>query len=477
MKENLYENLATVIQERIRSGQWHQGDKLPSVRSLAQQQKVSIATVNQCYALLQDKGWIEARPRSGYYVSLDAQDSLQAPRRLHQTPQRPRPATLSQLVMEVQRDASDRQGLSMSSAIPALDFPILRQVQKLFTQLSRTRSVLGTGYDSPEGWPGLRQAIARRAVDSGIMENPDQIITTSGCQNAMYLCLQVLTQRGDIVAVESPGYYGLLQMIEALGLKAIEIPSQFDTGMSLDALKLALEQWPVKAIITVANFSNPTGSQMPDSAKAKLVDLADHFDVPIIEDDLYGELHFAERRPKAVKAFDRNGRVLHCNSVSKTLDPQLRTGWVMPGRYFEALVHRKFIHAVSNPSLPQQVLAEIINTGAYDRHLRQARSTYRQNSLELRDLIARHFPHETRISQPRGGLVAWIELPFSVDTTQLYHEAHHEGILFAPGEMFSARGQYRNCMRISYAQGWSREREQEISRLGEIIKGHLERAA
>lgn len=477
MSQALYQQVADRIQSRIREGHLGLGEKLPSVRKLAATEKVSISTINQAYAQLEDKGWIEARPKSGYYVAQTTQEPLLEPRQLRKKPAKPRPANLSQLVMEVQRDAAERRGQSMSSAIPALDFPILSQVQKLYTQISRTRRILGSGYDGPQGHPDLQQAVARRSIDAGILVHPEDIVTTAGCQNALYLCLQVVTRRGDIVAIESPAYYGVLQMIEALGLKAIEIPARSDTGMSLEALQLALQQWPVRAIITVANYSNPTGSQIPDAAKQDLVNLANRFDVPIIEDDIYGELHFEEVRSRAVKAFDTEGRVLHCCSLSKTLDPQLRTGWCIPGRYLDEFTHHKFIHAVANPSLPQQVAAEIINTGAFDRHLRLARSTYRQRSQELHDLVARHFPPDTRISQPKGGLVSWLELSGGVDTTQLYHAAHQEGILFAPGEMFSTSGLYRNCLRISYAQGWSKEREQQIARLGELINMTREMAA
>lgn len=469
MTATRYARLADQLLQQIREGLLRTGDRLPSVRRLAEQEQVSIATVNMAYAQLADRGWIEARPKSGYFVRKPAGEVLAEPSATLRGAPRPRPANLSQLVMEVQRDAAERKGFSMSSAIPALDFPILGHLRKLYTQVSRTRRILGGGYDAPEGNAALRQQIARRCVEVGVLVPPEGVVTTAGCQNAIYLALQVLTRPGDIVAVESPCYYGLLQMIEALGLRAIEIPTRPDSGMSLEALQLALSEWPVKAILTVANFSNPTGSLMPDDAKAELVALAARHDVPIIEDDLYGDLHFGEQRPRPVKAFDRDGRVLLCSSASKTLDPQLRTGWVLPGRYTEALVHRKFIHAVATPSLPQLVLAEIMNTGVYDRHLRLARDTYRRRSLELHDLVGQFFPRQTRISQPRGGLVAWIELPRGCDTTRLYHRAHEEGILFAPGEMFSTTGQYRHCLRISYAQGWSRERIDQLRRLGELI--------
>ncbi|WP_020409914.1 PLP-dependent aminotransferase family protein [Hahella ganghwensis] len=474
METNLYAQLAEQLTDQIREGVFQVGDRMPSVRELSRRQAVSISTVTTAYGLLEERGWVESRPKSGYYVRRRHEESLAVPRQIRTMP-RPRPANTSQLVMEVQRDVAANKGVSMSAAIPALDFPIVKHVQRTFTQISRTRRLLGVGYDSPEGLPELRQQIARRAVDAGVFVSPEAIITTAGCQNAMALCLRVLTQPGDIVAVESPSYYGLLQMIEAFGLKALEIPSNHETGISLEALQLALEKWPIKALLSVSTFSNPLGSTIPDERKQALIDLLVRYDIPLVEDDIYGDLYFGERRSKAVKAFDPDGRVLLCSSLSKTIDPQLRVGWVMPGRYFEEVVHRKFINTISIPSLQQMVAAEVLAQGTYERHLRQARETYRQRYLRLLDLVAEYFPQETRISRPQGGLVAWFELPNKVNTTELYHRGHAENVFIAPGELFSVTGQYRNCFRLNYAQGWTPEREEAIRKLGSWIKEAMTR--
>ena len=474
METNLYAQLAEQLTEQIREGVFQVGDRMPSVRELSRREDVSISTVTTAYGLLEERGWVEARPKSGYYVRRRQEDTLAVPRQIRTNP-KPRPATTSQLVMEVQREAAARKGISLSAAIPSLDFPIVKHLQRTFTQISRTSRYLGVGYDSPEGLPELRQQIARRAVDAGIFISPEALVTTAGCQNAMALCLRVLTQPGDIVAVESPCYYGLLQMIETFGLKAIEIPAHHETGLSLEALQLALEKWPIKAILSVSTFSNPLGSTIPDERKQALVELLVRYDVPMVEDDIYGDLYFGDRRPKAVKAFDPDGRILLCSSLSKTIDPQLRVGWVMPGRYFEEVVHRKFINFIALPSIQQMVTAEVLAQGIYERHLRQARETYRQRYLRLLDLVAEYFPQETRISRPQGGLVAWFELPSKVNTTELYHRGHAENILIAPGELFSVTGQYRHCFRLNYAQGWTPEREEAIRKLGLWIKEAISR--
>ncbi|TGN40154.1 aminotransferase-like domain-containing protein [Marinobacter confluentis] len=472
METNLYAQLADSLSQQIREGLFRTGDKMPSVRHLARREAVSISTVTTAYSLLEQWGWVEARPKSGYFVARRQDDRLAMPRQVKMKP-RPRAATTSELVMEVQRDSANQKGVSMSAAIPALDFPILGNVQRAFTRLSRTRKYLGVGYDAPEGLPEFRQQIARRAVDAGVHVSPDEIISTAGCQNAMALGLRVLTQPGDIIALESPCYYGLIQMAEAFGLKVIEIPAHHDTGISVEALKLALEKWPIKALVSVATFSNPLGSIIPDERKQELMELLEKYDVPMIEDDIYGELYFGDRRPKSVKAFDRDGRVLLCSSVSKTIDPQLRVGWIMPGRYLEKVTHQKFIQQVSGSTLPQMVTAEIMAQGAYDRHLRQARETYRMRSQQLVDLVSQHFPENTRLSRPKGGLVAWVELPDRVNTTELYHRGRSQNLTIAPGEIFSASGQYKCCFRINFAQGWSPERVAAVQTFGEWIRESL----
>ncbi len=468
MENNLYARLADKMTDQIRSGALLAGERLPSVRQLSKRESVSISTVTAAYNLLEERGWVEARPKSGYYVRRKTREPLAAPS-AHEAHSQPVIATTSQLVMHIQRDGSKPQAISFSRATPALDFPIIRHMEQTFTRLSRTRKHLGLGYTSPEGPYAFRQQIARHAVDAGVTVAPDSIVTTAGSLNAMGLCVQVLTRPGDVVAVESPCYYGILQLIEAHRLKAIEIPTHPETGLSLEALKLAMEQWPLKAVLSVPTFSNPLGCSIPDARKQELVALLEQYQVPLIEDDVYGDLYHGERRSRAVKAFDSQGWVLLCSSLSKTIDPQLRVGWILAERYYEELLHRKFVNMLSTPILPQLVCAEILGQGIYERHLRQAREAYRQRYLRLVDLVSEHFPNVTKISRPQGGIVAWLELPKHVDTTELYRHCWANDVLIAPGEMFSLNNRFRHCFRLNYAPRWTPEREEAIRRLGQWV--------
>ena len=472
MENSLYSQLAEKMTGLIRSGALTAGERLPSVRQLSKREKVSISTVIAAYSLLEEQGWVSVRPKSGYYVRRQVRESLEIPSPAA-VESHPVIATTSQLVMDVQRDACRPHAVSFSRATPAADFPIVRHVQRTYTRVSRTRNHLGLGDTNPEGPYELRQQIAHHAVDAGVAVAPDSIVTTAGCLNAMGLCLQVLTRPEDVVAVESPCYYGILQLIEAYGLKAIEIPAHPDTGLSLEALRLAMEQWPLKAVVTVSSYSNPLGCSIPDNRKKELVALLEQYQVPLIEDDIYGDLYFGERRTRAVKAFDSQGLVLLCSSLSKTIDPQLRVGWILAGRYYEQLLHRKFVNMLSTPVLPQLVCAEVLGQGIYERHLRQAREAYRQRYLRLVDLVAEHFPPETKISRPQGGIVTWLELPRGIDTTELYYDCRNRNILIAPGEMFSLNKQFRNCLRLNYAPRWTAEREDAIRYMGQWVKDRI----
>lgn len=465
----LYEKLASNLIDHIQEGVYRVDEKLPSVRRLAEKEQVSIATVNSAYALLEERGWISAKPKSGYFVRRTGNDDIARPK-LKKLRSRPRAVSSGELVLQVQRDALVKTGTNFGSAVPDLEFDISRVVQKTFSQLARSGAHLGEGYDATEGMLELRGQIARRAVDAGIHIGPDEVITTLGAQNAMALALRSVTQPGDIVAVESPCYFGLLQLIESLGLKAIEIPIDSDTGLSVDALKLALQNWPIKTILTVSTFANPMGCLIPDSNKKAILSLIAQYDISLIEDDIYGELFFGQSRPKTFKAFDDEGRVLWCSSVSKTMDPQVRVGWISPGRYADAVLLHKFSDYLATPSLTQAVVYDVMRRGLYDRHLRQARMAYKQRAEHARFLALQYFPEETLVSKPRGGLVAWYEMPKQVNATELYYQLLEDDIRIAPGELFSTSGHYRHCLRLNYAFEWTGKREKAFLRIGELLK-------
>ena len=312
-------------------------------------------------------------------------------------------------------------------------------------------------------------------ADAGCQLAPDDIVVTGGCQEALSLALRAVANPGDIIAIESPTFYGLLQVIDSLGMRALEIPTDPNHGMSLDALALAIEQWPVRACVVVPNFSNPLGYCMPPARKQALVSVLARHDIALIEDDVYGELGFSAPRPEAAKAWDEDGRVLYCSSFSKTLAPGLRVGWIAPGRYRERIEYLKYVLNLASPTLPQLAVAEFLERGGYDRHLRQVRGDYARQIARMIQTVGKTFPEGTRVTQPAGGFVLWVELPSGSDAMRLYRQALAERISIAPGPMFSATQKYGNFIRLNCAQPWDERMERAMVTLGRLAHAQVDR--
>jgi DNA-binding transcriptional MocR family regulator len=297
--------------------------------------------------------------------------------------------------------------------------------------------------------------IAVRALHWGCSLSEDDLVVTSGACEAVHLCLMAVTRPGDVVAVESPAYYGVLQTLEAMGLRVLEVPCHPDTGMDLDALAERLGSPRVAAVLAVPSFSNPLGSCMPDAAKERLVRLLSSRGIPLVEDDVFGELAFGPARPKPAKAFDTDGTVMLCSSFSKTVAPGYRVGFAAPGRFRERVEVLKFATSVATSALPQRAIARFLAGGGYERHLRTLRDRLAQIEARTASVVAESFPEGTRVSSPKGGCFLWVELPGSVDAMALYARALDAGVNISPGPIFSASGGHRSCIRLSCSAPWT----------------------
>jgi DNA-binding transcriptional MocR family regulator len=284
----------------------------------------------------------------------------------------------------------------------------------------------------------------------------------------LHICLRAVARRGDTVALESPAYYGLLQLIESLGIRAIEIPAHPRSGMDLDVLEEVLSRHRIKACLAIPNFNNPLGSAMPDEAKERLVAMLARRDVPLIEDDIYGDLQFGETRPRAAKAFDTHGLVMLCSSFSKTVAPGYRVGWAAPGRFREEVEQLKFAQSVATATLPQMAIAEFLENGGYDHHLRALRRRLAAQVARMSEAIAEHFPPGTRVSRPAGGFVLWVELPPGASALALHERALARGISIAPGPIFSAKHRFSNYIRVSCGYPWSDLHDHAVRTLGRL---------
>jgi DNA-binding transcriptional MocR family regulator len=463
---NLYENLATTLKDAIRQGAYPPGERVPSVRRLSEQHRVSQATVVAAYRLLESHGWLEARPQSGFFARHP--ESAPPGARLTDAPPQPCSVNVTELAVRLLRNTQRKDLVSLGAAVPHPDFLPLKNLRAALNRSLRGAHDVGSRYSFPPGEEALRVRIARRAADCGCHFGPDDIVVTDGCQDALNLALRAVAKAGDIVAIETPAFFGTLQAIESLGMQALEIPSDPDTGLSLEALTLALDRWPVKAVVTVCNYSNPTGSLMPEAHKSKLVKLLAARGIPLIEDDIYGDLAHGRERPRAAKAWDQDGNVLLCSSFSKSIAPGYRVGWMAPGRWRRQVEHLKFVSNMANATPTQLALAEYLSDSRYERHLIKVRRAYADNLARVQTAIARYFPVGTRTSRPTGGFVLWVELPEGSDTLALYEKALAAGISFSPGRLFSPQEKYAHCMRLAAALPWDARVEAALAELGRL---------
>lgn len=462
----LYDHLAAELGAAIERGILRPGERLPSVRRLAEDRALSIATVLQAYLVLENAGLIEVRPKSGHFVRKRT-EGLAEPRppRCSDKPAR---VQVSDGVARLHAALRDPSIIPLGSAYLDAEMLPIAAVNRIMSTLARESRNAGARYDVPPGLITLRRQIARRSVTWGLTLDEDDFVTTIGATEALSLSLRAIAKPGDAVAIESPAYFGVLQAIEGLGLRAIEIPANPRTGIDLDELEPVLKAGGVRGIVVTANVSNPLGAVMPDDHKLRLVRMAAKHDLPIVEDDVYGELMFDGTRPRPLRAFDHDGRVLLCGSVSKTIAPGYRVGWVAPGRYAETIERLKFAYSLANPTLPQMAIAEFLASGGYDRHLRRLRGQLGGQIERYRDAIAAAFPDGTRISAPRGGFVLWVEMPAGTDALAVQARALDHGIAVAPGPIFSPRNRFTSFVRISCGLPMSPRVEAAIRRVGEI---------
>ncbi len=466
-KEYLYEQIAGKMARLIEGRTLRPGEKLPSVRKLSQQERVSISTVLQAYYWLESRGLIEAHPQSGFYVCLPTRSLPPEPEISS-----PRPdiahVGIDDLIAKVFDAVRDPEIVPLGAALPSPELFPNRKLVRILSAVARRHPTLCNQYDVAPGNDELRRQIARLSLTWGGGLPSAEIVVTCGCLEAINLCLRAVTEPGDVVAVESPTYFGVLQVLETLRLRALEIPSHPRHGISVEALEVATEQTSVKACLVIANCHNPLGSYMPEENKRKLVALLGDKGIPLIEDDIFGDLWFGKVRPKACKAFDKKGLVLLCSSFSKTLAPGYRIGWTAPGKFVEEVTRLKRAATVGTPAVLQLMIAEMLENGRYEYHLRRVTKSFASQIHAMTQAISRYFPEGTRVTRPQGGCLLWVELPRQVDSLELFGRAIEEKISIAPGPMFSAKLGFRNFCRLNAGVLWSDRIEQALMVLGRL---------
>lgn len=469
-KDVLYLKIANSVTEQIKSETLQFGDRLPSLRSAQKLYNVSLNTVKQAYMELESRSLVESRPKYGYYVSQTSQRKLALPSvaPMKDSEKKNTPQDLIDKVFGVIGGTDITQ---FGLGIPGKSLLPVAKMKKCMIDVIKRKSDSGTNYEPVQGSEVLRREIAKWSMVMEGKITEDDLVITSGAMNAVYNCLMAVTQPGDSVAVESPVYFGILQAIQLLGLKAVEIPTHPITGVDLDELKKVMPK--LSACCFVVNYNNPLGFQMPDDNKKELVKMLTEYNVPLVEDDVYGNIYFGAGRPKPCKFYDEAGIVMWVGSVSKTLAPGFRVGWVAPGKFKEKIIRQKLVQTVSGPSLFSDVITDFLAHGRYDHHLRMFRKKLYANYLQIQKAVTEYFPDNTKISEPKGGFMLWLELDKRICTEDLYDVAFEQKINFAPGRMFSQHNQYQNCMRLNYALEWTDRVESDLEKLGKMIKNRI----
>lgn len=465
-EDALYLQIAERVATSIRSEVLTRGERLPSLRDVARQHGVSLSTAVQAYRALEDMNLVETRPRSGYFV---------AARPLRpQEPDATEPPTDSRRVdigsvgPQVLRYAYEPGYISFGAACPSGELFSTERVRRAVSRAAQRHRALLCDYPLGAGHETLRRAIARYALRLGCQLQARDIVVTNSCLEAITLCLRAVTQPGDVVALESPTYFGFLEILQSLHLRALEIPTHPRTGISLDALEFACDTQPVKAVLMVPTLSNPLGASMPLAERKRLAQMVSRRGIAMIEDVLYSDLAEQDDKRRAVKSFDTSGHLMICGSFSKTLAPGLRVGWVEAGRWDASVRRMKAATSGAQTTLIELAMADLLTQTGNESAYRQMRHTIAGRVDEARSLIAHSFPKGTRVTDPAGGYILWVEMPREVDSQALFAAALAEKICIAPGTLFSASDRYRHCVRLGVGGRWDDAQRAALRRVGEL---------
>ncbi|WP_128544837.1 aminotransferase-like domain-containing protein [Larkinella soli] len=464
----LYGQIAGRFGHLITTGTLKIGDRLPSLRALSEEYGISLSTAFRAYSDLEAKGLIEARTKSGYYVSYRAH--LHAPVSAGRPSVKdPAPVSVDDMIAQVTRNRNAEGMLELALATPDLELLPRSKLNKAMAEALRSHPSGCLNYEDVQGNPVLRKQIARHAVAGGSMVTEQEVVTTHGCLDALLLCLRAVTKPGDTVAIDSPTYFGIFSVLQGLGLKALEIPTDPGAGLDLNALEKALKTVRIAACLLVPTFNNPTGSCLSDDHKQKLVGLLAEREIPLIEDDIYGDLYFGKQRPRTCHSFDRNGLVLLCSSVSKTLAPGYRVGWCLPGRFLARVVDLKRWSGVTSTTPTQVATGLFFENGRFDLHLRHLRRALHTQCLQYSQAISAFFPDDVRVTRPEGGYVLWLEMNRRINAYHLFQEALKHGISIAPGQIFSTDGRFTHYFRMSFGRPFDGRIETGLRLLGELV--------
>jgi DNA-binding transcriptional MocR family regulator len=471
--EFLYQQVIEFIASQQKSGALCPGDKLPSLRKLSRQFEISVPTVKQAYIELERQGKISARPQSGYYLKAQQARTL-LPRPANWSGGKPVEVKCRSLIEQVHEAVHLPNTVALGISNPVHAHPPDKALARLMRSVISRVAEKAVSYGPVNGDAKLRMQLAFRYQEQGVVVNHNDIIITNGAQEALSIALQCIAKRGDVIAIESPCFFGIIELIESLGMKALEVYTCTEDGLCLNELKAMVKKHAVKACLFSTAINNPLGSMMSDQQRLEMVSFLEQQNIPLIEDDVYSDLYFSAQRPKPAQLYSKKGLVLTCSSFSKTAAPGYRVGWLLAGQFEEQAKRIKRAQSCSTSMLQQWTLNEYLASGEYDRHLSVLRKKLIVNCERMRALVAEHFPSEVCISKPQGGSVLWVRCRSHVQTSRFFSLALSHGVSFAPGEIFSPSGKYKNYMRISFGVQWNEDIEQAVIKLAQLVREYPE---
>ena len=464
----LYQQIQDRLQRLIQSGAIQPGDKLPSIRGLAKTIQVSPLTVIEAYGRLESESLIQSRPGSGYFVTAAAPSSTSFAPVQDVIIQEPG-GFCQQFVASVQ---VQQQGgmIDFSSGFPSPRG--IAELQKMSRRAIAQANDSLFNYSLPQGTPQLQQQIAQILVQQGLEVSPQDLIITNGSQQALALAMQHYLQPGDWVIVEAPTFHGAIALLEHIGARIIGIPMT-QTGMNLALLEQYLYSHRPKLIYTISTLHNPTGLTTSQQHRQQLLDLANRYQVPILEDNAYEGLNF-EPVPPPIKAIDTQQLVTYIGTFTKTLIPGLRVGYMLvTGETYQAILRHKLLHDFHVSTVSQAIVSEYLASGNYRRHLNQLRSYHFQSRNAMLQSLERHFPRQATWTVPKGGLFLWVDLPAGLSVPALCQAARAQGVLIADGAAFFPSRSGYAALRLNYSHSPA-QIETGIAIVGSLLRRQLD---
>lgn len=456
----LYSQIQQFLRQQIQSGALAPATRLPASRELAGRLGVSRMTIVNAYAELEAEGLVCSRHGSGTFVAApletvreNGQPTAETQWPLWQQELAGRAAVSFREKYEAQLDPAANPGLiDFTAGMGATELFSLDDFRKCFQTVLRRdgAAALGYGENSQGGYQPLRTTIAQILSSEGIPTHADDVLITSGSQQALALVAGLLLRPGDRVLVESPTYEGAMDLFQSLGARLVPVPVDGE-GMQMEALETALRTAHPRFIYTIPTFHNPTGVSLSTPRRRQLVALARHYNVPILEDDFAGDLRYEGHTQPALRALDSGGNVIYTNTFSKVLVPGLRIGFlVASGPVYKQLLAHKRNHDRATSDLMQRALEAYITVGRYQAHLRRICRVYRQRRNAMLSALARHMPAGVRWETPPGGLFIWVELPPHLAADTLVPGALQAGVAFSPGSSFFPDKEPRPALRLNF---------------------------